>query len=78
VKNVLRYLADFMAHTLTTAGFKTAAIDRLKASLHGDRAKQDRLLKLIKQLSKTEQTNLADLTTAVRADLAPKPKKGGK
>lgn len=78
VKNVLRYLADFMAHTLTTAGFKTAAIDRLKASVHGDRAKQDRLLKLIKQLSKSDQTSLKDLTTAIQADLAAKPKKGRK
>ncbi|MEZ4771299.1 MAG: DUF4157 domain-containing protein [Caldilineales bacterium] len=76
VKSVLRYLADFMAHTLTTAGFKMAAIDRLKASVHGDRAKQDRLLKLIKQLSKSDQTSLKDLTTAIQSDLAPKPKKG--
>ena len=78
VKSVLRYLADFMAHILTNASFKTAAIDRIKASVHGDRAKQDRLISLIKQLSKSDQKSLTDLTTAIQADLAPKPKKGGK
>ncbi|MCU0493395.1 MAG: hypothetical protein MUD01_17550 [Chloroflexaceae bacterium] len=78
VGDVLWYLAQHMGHILLNADFKKAAIDRIVAALAGDRAKQDRLLKIIGKQKKDIKTNLADLETAIKANLAPKPKGKGK
>lgn len=73
--SVLRYLATFTTNPKSNAGFVTAAIERIKKAVTGDRTKQDRLLNLIAKLNATERTQLNALTTAIRADLAPLPPK---
>jgi hypothetical protein len=74
VKQVLSYLADHYRHPKIKAEFRDAATDRIKAAVAGDRAKQDRLIRLIKALSKTDRESLADVLAAINANLAPKPK----
>lgn len=71
VKNTLRYLADHLDSSTIKADFKTEATDRIKAAVTGDRAKQDRLLKLIAQV---KRSSLDDIAKAIKADLAAKPK----
>jgi hypothetical protein len=78
VGDVLRYLADHLSHSSAQASFKQAAIDRIKAAVAGDRAKQDRLLKIIKKQSAADQKALTDLTAAIRANLTPPVKGKGK
>jgi len=74
VKSTLRYLADHLDSSIK-ADFKTEATDRIKAAVSGDRAKQDRLLKLIAQV---KRSSLDDIAKAIKADLAAKPSKKGK
>jgi hypothetical protein len=76
VKNVLRYLSDFMVHTRATNTFKTPAIERIRASVTGDRKKQDRMLNLLKNDGrKADVAKLKDIADAITKDLAPAPKK---
>jgi hypothetical protein len=75
VQSVLIYLGKHMANSNARAQFRTAAIDRVRVAVAGDRTKQDRLLRLIGSVGRVATRNLNDLKLAIQNNLAPRPRR---
>ena len=77
VQSILRYLAQHMDNTGAQNPFRMAAIERIRAAVSGNRAQQDRLLRLIgpKSVGRGASRQLNDLKQAIQKNLAPLPPK---